>query len=165
MDHQNKLSMLSYNVRGLKDKTKRAGIFNWLQSKNSDILLLQETHCHLKKTSRSKCVAILFKPGFKSDIVKVNTDSNGRYIIIYVKRGELIYRIVNIYAPNEEYERINFMNMMIQILSEDCNDNMETIIGGDYNCVLNSELDRKNCSSNYDAGQRDVKYLMDIFEL
>ena len=105
MDHQNKLSMLSYNVRGLKDKTKRAGIFNWLQSKNSDILLLQETHCHLKKdetkwsgewegkcfwskgTSRSKGVAILFKPGFKSDIVKVNTDSNGRYIIIYVKRG------------------------------------------------------------------------------
>ena len=183
MDHQNKLSMLSYNVRGLKDKTKRAGIFNWLQSKNSDILLLQETHCHLKKdetkwsgewegkcfwskgTSRSKGVAILFKPGFKSDIVKVNTDSNGRYIIIYIKRGELIYRIVNIYAPNEEYERINFTNMMIQILSEDCNDNMETIIGGDYNCVLNSELDRKNCSSNYDAGQRDVKYLMDIFEL
>ena len=28
-----------------------------------------------------------------------------------------------------------------------------------------SELDRKNCSSNYDAGQSDVKYLMDIFEL
>ena len=54
---------------------------------------------------------------------------------------------------------------MMQILSKDCNDNMETIIGGDYNCVLNSELDRKNCSSNYDAGQRDAKYLMDIFEL
>ena len=115
-----------------------------------------ETHCHLKKdetkwsgewegkwfwskgTSRSKGVAILFKPGFKSDIVKANTDSNGRYIIIYVKRGEVIYRIVNIYAWNEEYERINFINMMIQILSEDCNDNMETIIGGYYNCVLNT---------------------------
>ena len=57
MDHQNNLSMLSYNVTGLKDKSKRAGIFNWLQSKNSDTLLLQETHCHLKNETKNGVVS------------------------------------------------------------------------------------------------------------
>ena len=63
----------------IKEWQKRGAIFNWLRSKGSDIIFLQETHCHLRKerykrgkewngkslwsmgTSHSKGVTILFK--------------------------------------------------------------------------------------------------------
>ena len=85
--------------------------------------------------------------------------------MIQLKISGLVYRVINSYAPNNEYERVQFFNMITTTLSENSLDDYETIIGGDYNCVLDSELDRKNYTSNYDIGQRDIKYLMDIFDL
>ena len=38
------LSICSYNVRGLGNKTKREQIFSWLKDNNFAICLLQETH-------------------------------------------------------------------------------------------------------------------------
>ena len=38
------LSICSYNVRGLGNKTKREQIFSWLKDTNFVICLLQETH-------------------------------------------------------------------------------------------------------------------------
>ena len=32
-------------------------------------------------------------------------------------------------------------------------DYMETIIGGDHNCVLDNSLDRQNCTSTSDIGR------------
>ena len=177
------LELLSYNVRGLKDKHKRYATFSWLREKKCDMILLQETHCHLRKdetswgrewggqcfwskgTARSKGVAIMFKPGIKYDIENILIDANGRYIILQVKIDEAVYQVVNIYAPNDEYERVNFFNLIMATLGQHKTENMETIIGGDYNCVLNSELDRKNCTANQEIGQQDVKYMMDVFEL
>ena len=43
------IKILTYNVRGLKEKSKRLAIFGWLRKKKCDMILLQETHCHLKK--------------------------------------------------------------------------------------------------------------------
>ena len=87
--------------------------------------------------------------------------------MIQLKISGLVYRVINLYALHNEYERVQFFNMITTALSENSLDDYETIIGGDYNCVLDSELDRKNCTSNYDIGQRDIKYLiiMDIFDL
>ena len=41
------IKILTYNVRGLKEKSKRLAIFGWLRKKKCDMILLQETHCHL----------------------------------------------------------------------------------------------------------------------
>ena len=72
------IAILSYNVRGLKDKKKRLAVYDFLKTKKIDVILLQETHCHLKQeeyrwgrewggvslwskgTGNSKGVAILF---------------------------------------------------------------------------------------------------------
>ena len=43
--------------------------------------------------------------------------------------------------------------------------NVISIPGACANCVFDSELDRKNCTSNYDIGKRDIKSLMDTFDL
>ena len=154
------LELLSYSVKGLKDKHKRSTTFCSLREKNCDMILLQATRCHLRKndtrwgrkwggqcfwskgTARSKGVAIMFKPGITYDIENILIDANGRYIIIQVNIDEAVYQVVNIYAPNDEYERVNFFNLIMANLSQHKTENMGTIIGGDYNCVLNSETER-----------------------
>ena len=40
------------------------------------------------------------------------------------------------------------------------NPNLETIIGDDFNCAINAELDRKNCSNSRDVGKFDIKQLI-----
>ena len=95
-------------------------------------MFLQETHCHLKKdeikwskewsksdkdslwsrgTSRSKGVAVLFNTNFLSDqksVTNLVTDPNGRSIKLSVSDGNNKYRLLNIYSPNNECERIKF---------------------------------------------------------
>ena len=43
------LELLSYSVKGLKDKHKRSTTFCSLREKNCDMILLQATRCHLRK--------------------------------------------------------------------------------------------------------------------
>ena len=45
------------------------------------------------------------------------------------------------------------------------NPNIEILIGGDYNCTLDSELDRKNCVGENDVGQVDLKVMIDNCDL
>ena len=39
-----KLNIVTYNVRGLNNSTKRREIFYYLHKKDYDVMLLQETH-------------------------------------------------------------------------------------------------------------------------
>ena len=43
----------------------------------------------------------------------------------------------------------------------DNDENVETIIGGDYNCTLNNAIDRYNCTTKIDIGQIDLKNVME----
>ena len=102
----------------------------------------------------AKVLLFLLNPSIKYDIENVIIDTNGRYIIIHLKVAGSHYRIVNLYAPNNEYERVRFMNNMTAILSDDNDKYTETVIGGDFNCVLDSDIDRKNCTASHDVGQQ-----------
>ena len=77
------------------------------------------------------------------------------------------YRCINVYAPNNEYERVKFISALPSIRTDSDEEDtyIETILGGDFNCVMTDVLDRKNCNSNQDVGQVDVKNIMDTFEL
>ena len=184
----NPLIFRSNNCRGLRDDKTRHDYFNWLKSRPIGIDLLQETHCHLRKeaakwgrewssnpkdsywslgTNRSKGVTILFHPKLREagiDISHVKTDSNGRYIKLILKIGNCIFRVLNIYAPNKERDRVNFFINLHDILQDDISE-AENVAGGDYNCVMNSEKDRLNCLTSQDVGQIDLKYLSDIHDL
>ena len=168
------IAILSYNVRGLKDMKKRLAVYDFLKTKKIDVILLQETHCHLKQeeyrwgrewggvslwskgTGNSKGVAILFKKCLNFEMLKYECDPNGRYVCCQVKFNENVYTILSLYAPNIEYERLRFFNGLNALFS----DENEYICGGDFNCVLDNKVDRLNCRSNIDVGQIDLKYLM-----
>ena len=127
------LNIISLNVRGLRNNKKRANIFHWLKTRKYDIFFLQETHCHLRKeaikwgkewslslknsywsrgTNRRKGVTVLFGKNYICDNVSIKDqmiDSNGRTIKMILDIGQQNYRLINLYAPNEECERVKFL--------------------------------------------------------
>jgi exonuclease III len=151
----------------------------WLQRANYDVILLQETHCHLKRhekqwglewggqsvwsrgTNRSRGVAVLFKRNVNFHFKTVLNDPNGRYIVFDLYCNDVKYRFINIYAPNDEHSRIMFFNNIGNFLTNDC----ENLVTGDFNCTLSSTIDRKNCTNSNDKGQSEIKEVMDTFDL
>ena len=181
------MHILSLNVRGLRDNTKRGNMFEWLKGQKADVVFLQETHCHLKKdavkwsrewsndpndsiwslgTTRSKGVSILLnKKSFGATIKISNSiiDANGRTIKSILHVNEQKFRLLNVYAPNNEAERVKFFISLQYLLNDDID--AENILGGDFNCVMNSDEDRNNCNGKNDVGQIDLHYLTNVCEL
>ena len=140
----NKLSTATCNISGLNGITKRKAVFTWVRAQQYDIVMLQETHCHLKRdeyrwsrewdgqsvwsrgANRSRGVAILFNRRYRYHISNIQIDSNGRYIHLELNIDDSKYKLINIYAPNYEYERVKF----IANINYWINPNLETIIGG-----------------------------------
>jgi len=94
-----KIEINSLNVRGLNNTKKRKTIFQWLKRSYPGITLLQETHsseinenmwksewghdiefCH--GTTHSRGVAILFNAKYDYEIIKVQKDCDGRFLLI-----------------------------------------------------------------------------------
>ena len=101
----NKIKVLSANCRGLRDKTKRYDVLNYLKDKNADIVCLQDTH--LKKSDEVKFkrywqgtyilhgqrhnargVALLFGNNFEYNISHIDKDKEGNMIVIDLEIGE-----------------------------------------------------------------------------
>ena len=176
----------SLNVRGIKTDEKREELFHWLKSRNTLFFLIVDTHCNhpnlagkWKKqwskdetdslwslgTNRQKGVAILINPRLKKEGISYSNemiDSNGRYIKIKVNIHGTFYRLVCIYAPPNDlaHQRVKFfVDLNEHVLKDDFD--CETIMGGDYNCTLDPDIDRINCvSENNDLGQIDLFRLM-----
>ena len=192
MENQN-LIINGENIQGMNCSKKRQEYFSWLKYKTDrDLTIVTETKCHNTKdrsiwanewscderdsywsidigdTGR-KGVTILVHPKFnkKTDtkITHTKSDKNGRWVKIIVSIGKENFRILGIYAPNNAKERVQFFLEMGKLIDGD-NVNCETTMGGDYNCTLNSELDRFNCiSKNNDIGQKELISFTKKFEL
>lgn len=149
-----KLRIISLNARGLKNKLKRTAIFNYLKQHRVDIACIQESHViendvvtwekqwggkilYNKGTSKSRGEMILISKHF-SGSVKIEKCQD-RLIIVSIEYGEIHFVLVNIYAPNDTTEKIRFFNILQTILFEYRLGNL--IIMGDFNCVINNELD------------------------
>ena len=104
-NEKNPVKISPLNVRSMGDKLKRRETFNWLREKNLHIYLLQEVHCSSNTTSLwssewgyksiFSCpssarggVAILFNNNFSFEILRIYSDTNGRFIICDTKIEE-----------------------------------------------------------------------------
>lgn len=185
--------VLSLNVRGMNDEKKRKSIFRWVKKNRIDVCFLQETYCTTNVeniwknqwggkllssfgTNHARGVTIIFKPGLDVDIINTQKDEIGRMLLLEVKIQGTIFKLINIYSPNLEYNQVQFFNKLKQTVSAFTDDNDNILIGGDFNFILDTNLDRKGGTeiretqtrreiSNTLEGIMSDNYLQDIWRV
>lgn len=158
-----KLRFCSLNCRGLGDWQKRDLIKQSLKVNQFDVCFLQETHCYSINcaknfnrqfggkmfwsfgSSRSKGVGIWFRPGLNFETINIDRDSEGRLLYLLVKINNETVKMLNVYAPVIPRERKQFFNSLDPYLQGKC----PTILGGDFNCVIDVCLDKCGGSDLY----------------
>ena len=90
-------------------------------------------------SNRSKGVGIWIRSGLNLQIISTDKDSEGRLLFILIKINNVTIRLANIYAPVIPSERRLFFNSLHHYLVGNC----PVILGGDFNCVQNINLDKR----------------------
>lgn len=146
---------ITWNVKGLNNFAKRKRVFNHLSTFKPDIVFLQETHLRSSQSSRlsqswlphvyhsgfnskSRGVAILIRKNFPFILTDVQSDINGRFVMVTGKLHNTPVILLNVYAPN--WDNPQFFTRLISMLP-DLNTHY-LIMGGDMNLIFNPILDR-----------------------
>ena len=152
-------SICSLNVRGIGNKIKREQVFQWLKEQKFSIYLLQETHLISENAdnwesdwgftsfysgikSNSEGICILFDKSFKFDTKNINHIDivPGRLQVVDIKIEDKAIKIINIYGLNNDDTFL--FDKLQSYISE--NEDSDFIIGGDFNTVLNTDIDKQN---------------------
>lgn len=168
----------TYNVNGMSDIVKRRKIFGILKQFDVDIAMLQETHSTqdsvkmwqsewrgkiyaTSSNSASKGVMILLAERLHYKIHNVETDEEGRIIIIEIEIEKVVYLLVNVYAPNND--DVSFFTKVYDMINafENCN----IVWGGDFNLVLDVQIDRNSSSYNNVKALQVLKTAIEELEL
>jgi exodeoxyribonuclease-3 len=89
-------------------------------------------------SSRSCGVGILFKPNLSHSVSSFYHDYEGRVILVNCQYNNLKYRLMNIYAPNKERARREFLWSLRRHLGG----RIPLFLGGDFNFIENPSLDK-----------------------
>ncbi len=159
-DYFNSLKIISLNVNGIRDITKRKSIFIFCRRKNADLILLQETHsvdsdvkfwktqwgdqgyfCHFSQQSAG--VAILLNK-FSGDIIESCMSDEGRWIILILKMNNSCFIVCNLYSYNYPAQAKTMCTQLCEKLIAFQNKYKEAhlIVGGDFNDTPNDLIDR-----------------------
>ena len=151
----------SFNCRGLRCKSKRLSIFNWLNTAEKGVTLLQETHSDIeieKKwakefggsiycshgTSTSKGVAFLIPKFFATSIkiIDVQAEESGRILVIHCEIASEDLIIFNVYAATKDHthEQNLFLEKLRELMVKYSDKNI--LLGGDFNICLDLKLDK-----------------------
>ena len=178
MAASNNFIISTLNVNGLRDHQKQKDMLNFLREQKSDIYFLQETHITLTSENYFRSVwgynlwvagadtnrngvAIMFSPTFEYKIKEIIRDRAGSYIIIDVEMLQKRVTLVNIYGPSTGDNPL-FFEKVYEIINEIGND--VNIIGGDWNCVLNAEIDTINYTNTRARPRSRAKILSSMSE-
>ena len=159
-----KVNIASLNCRGLNQKNKILQIFDLVELNKIDILFLQETHLDsyalieeyknflVEKhyvsfwtinEDKTKGVAVIFRDLFFQDYDSLNLKFiENRVISIDLKFKDILFNLVNIYAPNLHEDQFDFIDKLYNIT----NNKKNIILGGDFNIDL-SKKNAKNSRS------------------
>ena len=168
------IKIVSLNVRGLQSKNKRANVFRYLKELNVDMYSLYETHITKDDVklwsgewgspifaaphkSNSAGVIILFNRKRVIQICDMVCDHMGQYIAALMSVNDYQFAYACLHAPNTEAK--SFLQEVIGCLqSFEVND---MFVIGDFNCVLNTKLDR---TSKVEYNAEAAAYLHDIID-
>ena len=180
MAHQNHVKtipvsfqIVTWNVNGLQEGTKKQKVLHHLGKLSSDIVFLQELHFkagqieYLKRqwvgeafeavfTSRSRGVGILINKRIPFKLISQHKDIHGRYLIVKCEMFGERYTLINVYnPPNSD---MSFLSKIQTIL-----DNTPTgviIMGSDLNNIFSSN-DSSTKTRKINPPKKLVKFLLD----
>ena len=156
------LKIYSVNVRGLNTYKKRTILYDWLNDAKYDVIFLQETHfvekqeyvynsrwfgdiihCY-SESVHSRGVSILIRKNSKIELINYNRSTDGRKLLVNIRYNDKIITLINIYAPNNEKDRIEFFKKLTSWINRHSK-NLECIVlCGDFNCQIDSERNDKS---------------------
>lgn len=118
------LKLASFNVNGLNMPTKRRAIFEQLREVSANISFIQESHS---------------TESFK--------DPQGRVILLDIEIHGEQFTLGSIYAPTQDRpdEQMSFLDTLQEGLESMTNVNV--LLAGDFNCVLDPNLDKNSSAS------------------
>ncbi|KAJ1129654.1 hypothetical protein NDU88_008020 [Pleurodeles waltl] len=155
------ISLLTLNVRSVKDQVRRVGTLSFLAAQNHDVCFLQECGIPYAQSNsqlerqwthgpsfwsggndcKSSGVAILIKGRhFTTD--RVTEQVNGRVLVVDGSWSGEPVRLINVYAPPEKNERLE----MFRVLRMQLVTSRTILMGGDFNCTV--ELDGRTGSDS-----------------
>jgi exonuclease III len=96
---------------------------------------------------------ILVNESLDFKLENIKKDQQGRLIILQCCIQGSPFQITNLYAPNTNAARLNFFKHQVFASVErsnraDISLSSKNIIGGDYNTIINTKLDRKGGTGN-----------------
>ena len=166
---------------------KRRSVYDYLRRNKYDICLLQETHVTNENVnmwsqewgnkiifsefnSSSRGVCTLINPALDYEIIVSTSDAEGRFVIVKLRVHEQTVIIANIYAPNEDTPEY-YYNLFndIENLGKEGSD--ATIVGGDFNLVMDTNVDRLSSNQNHHRSLVAVQeymnksYLCDVWRI
>ena len=147
------LQFTSWNVRGLNKIVILKQVMDRLRRLKAQIIFLQETHLASEDvmgvrrrwpgqvfsasgSSNSSGVITLIHKAVPFNLIRVTEDRFGRYIIIECELLSVRVNLVNVYGTNTDNP--TFFRQLFLMLAALPG---QIIIGGDFNCTLQPELD------------------------
>ena len=152
-----KIRICSLNCQGLGDHTKRRDVLNYLSGMGVSIICLQDTHFSKNNerlimnewgytavlnsfSSNSRGVGIFFKNNFEFEIHRTFNDASGNIVLIDIEIFNRRITLVNIYGPNKDNPEF-YCNVEKLVTNFG---NIDVIVVGDWNLLLNPEIDGYN---------------------
>ena len=149
------LDIISLNVRGIRDLTKRRSIFSFLKDLKASIYFHQETYSKpndeniwknewggeiffSRGTNHSKGVCTLVNPSFHCQVNYCYSNNSGRMVLINTILGSQSLLLCNIYTQNNQTNQLEFMQELNNCIS-DKTELTALIVGGDWNCTLSKK--------------------------
>ncbi len=145
------LKFSSWNVRGFNKIVKLKQVLDRINQLKGNIIFLQESHLLREDTSRvsKRWPWQVFSAPYTShtrgvihksvpfQMHKQYVDPQGRFIILNELIVNIQVTLISIYAPNEDDPSF-YQNLFYTISTY----SWQYVIGGDFNCVLDIQLDR-----------------------
>lgn len=177
------ISIVSFNVRGLRNRVKRRTIFRHFRIYYPhSIAIIQETHSRPSMVHSWSCewagsiyfshgtesgqggVAILFPSQFPHCTSEIETDEEGRIVCAKVGLDSNPIIIIGVYAPaaDNQTDKCNFLNKIRDMLN--CFGNHNTFLVGDFNIRL-QPIDSDNDNMLINRASTKLRNLLDEFSL
>ena len=147
------ITLATMNVRGLRDPSRASAFLQDLRAHHVDVAAVQETHFVCEADGRliandfivhssygdrdSRGVSLLVKRTLGAAVNIIHSGIDGRLLVADIAVGDDAFRVVAVYAPNIAAMR----RLYLQRLEEFLTDSKRLVLMGDWNAILDPEID------------------------